>query len=243
MNESDHPQTATQQGRTAPSSPAQGMPGSQRTNGGEPQYGQYAQPEYGAMAGQFGANYNPYIYGAPDAQNKDQSAGQPPVTGVGPQQSGNAQYVGSGSNPNQQPYGQFGQQNYGNPFGWQNPANQMNGQHGQPRYFNGINLDDPQSNPLYGHWDAYAIIAFVLALLFPVPVLSALLGFAAMWRTKTFHMKGYGFAVAAVVLNVIYTIAVIWMTINGVDPSALINSMLATLQGGGSSSGGDSISA
>ena len=28
----------------------------------KPKYGQYQQPEYGAMSGQYGPNYNPYIY-------------------------------------------------------------------------------------------------------------------------------------------------------------------------------------
>ena len=58
----------------------------------------------------------------------------------------------------------------------------------------------------------------VLALFFPVPMLSALMGAVAMWRTRTFHMKGFGLAVAAVVINVLYTIAVIWMAFNAMTP-------------------------
>ena len=75
----------------------------------------------------------------------------------------------------------------GQPYG-----QQPNGQPHQPHYYHGIDLNDPNQNPLYGHWDSYAIISFILALFFPVPVLSALMGAVAMWRTRTFHMKGRG---------------------------------------------------
>lgn len=40
----------------------------------KPKYGQYQQPEYGAMSGQYGPNYNPYIYGAPEPDTKKDSA-------------------------------------------------------------------------------------------------------------------------------------------------------------------------
>ena len=106
----------------------------------------------------------------------------------------------------------------------------------------GIVLNDPNQNPLYGHWDSYAIISFILALFFPVPVLSALMGAVAMWRTRTFHMKGFGLAVAAVVINVLYTIAVIWMAFNGYDAMSLYQEALQQLTGGTGSSS-DSISA
>ena len=39
----------------------------------KPKYGQYQQPEYGAMSGQYGPNYNPYIYGAPEPDTKKDS--------------------------------------------------------------------------------------------------------------------------------------------------------------------------
>ena len=44
--------------------------------------------------------------------------------------------------------------------------------------------NDPSQNPLYGHWDSYAIISFVFALFLPVPVIPAVMGAIAMWRTK-----------------------------------------------------------
>ena len=180
----------------------------------KPKYGQYQQPEYGAMSGQYGPNYNPYIYGAPEPDTKKDSAAAAGDNG------GAAQSQQAG-----QPYGQ-----------------QPNGQPHQPHYYHGIDLNDPNQNPLYGHWDSYAIISFILALFFPVPVLSALMGAVAMLRTRTFHMKGFGLAVAAVVINVLYTIAVIWMAFNGYDAMSLYQEALQQLTGGTGSSS-DSISA
>ncbi len=141
------------------------------------------------------------------------------------QQSGPGAYPGGYPGMQGQPYGQ-----------------QPNGQPHQPHYYHGIDLNDPNQNPLYGHWDSYAIISFILALFFPVPVLSALMGAVAMWRTRTFHMKGFGLAVAAVVINVLYTIAVIWMAFNGYDAMSLYQEALQQLTGGTGSSS-DSISA
>ena len=47
----------------------------------QPEFGQYNQPEYGAMSNQYPANYNPYMYGAPDqpkpADDAQQTAQQP----------------------------------------------------------------------------------------------------------------------------------------------------------------------
>ena len=59
-------------------------------------------------------------------------------------------------------------------------------------YLPNLDLNDPRQNPAYGHWDAYAIMSLVLAVLMPVPVLPALVGAISMWRTKKLHMKGYG---------------------------------------------------
>ncbi|MBW3089333.1 hypothetical protein [Bifidobacterium miconisargentati] len=245
----------------------------------QPEYGQYQQPEYGAMRSQYGPNYNPYIYGAPDtsssqsANGANDGTGAPGTAGAQPQtgwQQPNGMPYGQGGQPwqsgqpsgqqNGQQGGQFGPgywpgsypgiqgQPYQGQFQQNSNANGQTGPRGQhrpPHFYNGINLDDPSQNPLYGHWDSYAIIAFVLALFFPVPVLSALMGGVAMWRTRTFHMKGFGLAVAAVIINILYTIAVIWMALNGVDASTLYQEALQQLMGGmgGSGSSGDSISA
>ena len=221
----------------------------------KPKYGQYQQPEYGAMSGQYGPNYNPYIYGAPEPDTKkdsaaaagdnggaaqSQQAGQPygqQPAWPGNQQAGGWPYAQGGqqSGPGAYPGGYPGMQ--GQPYG-----QQPNGQPHQPHYYHGIDLNDPNQNPLYGHWDSYAIISFILALFFPVPVLSALMGAVAMWRTRTFHMKGFGLAVAAVVINVLYTIAVIWIAFNGYDAMSLYQEALQQLTGGTGSSS-DSISA
>ena len=84
-------------------------------------------------------------------------------------------------------------------------------------YLPNLDLNDPRQNPAYGHWDAYAIMSLVLAVLMPVPVLPALVGAISMWRTKKLHMKGYGLALAAVIINVLYTLAVIWLAMHGLS--------------------------
>ena len=42
----------------------------------QPEFGQYNQPEYGAMSNQYPANYNPYMYGAPDQPKPEDDAQQ-----------------------------------------------------------------------------------------------------------------------------------------------------------------------
>lgn len=185
-----------------------------------PEYGQYQKPAYGAMSGQYGPNYNPYIYGAPEPDANNGSAAD-------------NNRVGAGQPNNGRP------SSSGNSFG----GNQQYGQSRQPHYYNGIDLNDPNQNPLYGHWDSYAIISFVLAMFFPVPVLSALMGGVAMWRTRTFHMKGFGLALAAVIINVFYTLAVIWMALNGYDAMTLYQDILQQFTGSGTGPSSDSISA
>ena len=165
----------------------------------QPEFGQYNQPEYGAMSNQYPAN--PY-----DASGRQQS-GQPNGYQYGPNQYGPSQY---GPNPYQQP-GIYP-----------------------------INPNDPSQNPLYGHWDSYAIISFVFALFLPVPVIPAVMGAIAMWRTKKLHMKGYALGVAALIINVLYTIAVIWMTVHGISTADLYNQMMQYMFGGSGQSGDSS---
>lgn len=201
-----------------------------------PQYGRYAQPEYGAMANQYPSGYNPYVYGAPENETQDSSR-----QNAGAQQP--QQYSGQPGNPyqNQNPY-----QN--NPYGWntgpQNQYGQQQPNGRQPRMRGNIDLNDPNQNPLYGHWDSYAILSLVFTILLPVPVVPALMGAVAMWRTKTFHMKGFWLGVAALVINVLYTIGVIWMAMHGISSTELYDQLLQRILGGGSgSSGSDSLSA
>lgn len=184
-------------------------------NDSERQNQQAQRPEYGAMRGDY-PGCNPYPYGAPDP------AGQPV----------------------RQPDGQFGGQFGGQPAG--QPANMRFGQPPQNgrqlsrmsrRY--GIDLDDPRQNPLYGHWDPYAVIAFVVALLFSnMPILPAVIGALAMWRTRTFHMKGFGLALAAVIVNVLTSLVVLWAAYNGMSLTDMALQLYG-LDGGGSQSGGD----
>ena len=174
-----------------------------------PQYGQYAQPEYGAMANQYPSGYNPYVYGAPEIETN--SSNQQGAEARQPQQPTPAgypysqQYGGQPGNSyqNQNPY-----QN--NPYGW--------------------------NGNLYGHWDSYAILSLVFTILLPVPVVPALMGGVAMWRTKTFHMKGFWLGVAALVINVLYTIGVIWMAVHGISSTELYDQLLQHMLGGGSGS-------
>ena len=109
----------------------------------------------------------------------------------------------------------------------------------RPEMFHGVDLADPRQNPLYGRWDSYAVLALVFALV-GVPVLPAVMGGISLWRTRRFHMKGFGLAVAAIVVTVLITAVDLWMVMNGVSAETLLQ--WAT---GQSSSGtpGDSISA
>ena len=143
------------------------------------------------------------------------------------------------------PYDASGRQQSGQPNGYQYGPNQYGpNQYGpnpyqQPGIYP-INPNDPSQNPLYGHWDSYAIISFVFALFLPVPVIPAVMGAIAMWRTKKLHMKGYALGVAALIINVLYTIAVIWMTVHGISTADLYNQMMQYMFGGSGQSGDSS---
>ena len=108
--------------------------------GGRPQYGQYHQPEYGAMAGQYPAGYDPYVYGRPDPESTDgtsaTAAGQPGAAGAPgmpqqtPQYGQPGAYAQSGQGPSN-PYGQPGPQlQYGQPNQYGQPGYGWNGQPG-----------------------------------------------------------------------------------------------------------------
>ncbi len=227
----------------------------------QPEYGQINQPEYGAMSSQYPSGYDPYVYGAPDPEpvsdeslvnaNQPQGYVQSPANGqsYANQQGGfrngqgnqnpygrnNPYGYSSGQNPyNQNPYGQTPYGLNGNPYA-------QNGQ--QPNMRGNVNLNDPNQNPLYGHWDTYAILALVFTLLLPVPVVPAVMGAVAMWRTKTFHMKGFWLGVAALVINILYTIGMFWLMSHGISTSDLYYQLLQDMMGGTSGSGSDTLSA
>ena len=74
-------------------------------------------------------------------------------------------------------------------------------------------------------------------------VLPALIGCLAIWRTRRFHTRGRGLAIAAVVINVLTTIIVIWMTMHGISMDDMYQAMLNMLAPGmGGSGSGDSVS-
>ncbi len=100
-----------------------------------------------------------------------------------------------------------------------------------------------QGSTFYGRWDAGAIIAFVFALFLPVPIMPAILGALSMRRTRIMRMKGYGLALAAVIINVLYTIAFVWLMINGVSMDDVMNQMLQSLNSSTSGGSGDSVQA
>ena len=57
------------------------------------------------------------------------------------------------------------------------------------------------------------------------------------------RMKGYGLALAAVIINVLYTIAFVWLMINGVSMDDVMNQMLQSLNSSTSGGSGDSVQA
>ena len=191
-----------------------------------PRYGQYLRPAYGAMDNQFPQDYDPYIFGRPDPEPQPAEATQAGPTPAVPQ-------------PNQAPTQPWAGQQAQAP---QAPgATQQGGKY--PRYVNGIDMEDPNQNIFYGRWDAGAIIAFVFALFLPVPIMPAILGALSMRRTRIMRMKGYGLALAAVIINVLYTIAFVWLMINGVSMDDVMNQMLQSLNSSTSGGSGDSVQA
>lgn len=82
----------------------------------QPEFGQYNQPEYGAMSNQYPANYNPYMYGAPEQPKPEDDAQQ---TAQQPQTN---PYMQNGYPAN--PYDASGRQQSGQPNGYQYGPNQ-----------------------------------------------------------------------------------------------------------------------
>lgn len=162
-----------------------------------------AQPRYGRhVEPAYGARadqypgWNPYVFGKPDPEPVRSDAQPAP-----------------GSDRQAVP-------------GYSRMAGQGNPGGGSRHVTDGTDPDDPAQNPSYGHWDPYAIIAFIMAIFLPVPLLSAVLGGISIYRTRMLHMKGYGLALAAVVINVLYTLAWLWMITSGVSMDDLTRQML-----------------
>ena len=178
------------------------------------------------MDNQFPQDYDPYTFGRPDPEPQPAQASQAGPTPAVPQ-------------PNQAPTQPWAGQQAQAP---QAPGATQQGSK-YPRYVNGIDMEDPNQNIFYGRWDAGAIIAFVFALFLPVPIMPAILGALSMRRTRIMRMKGYGLALAAVIINVLYTIAFVWLMINGVSMDDVMNQMLQSLNSSTSGGSGDSVQA
>lgn len=95
----------------------------------------------------------------------------------------------------------------------------------------------PAAEPYLRALDFYAIFSFIFALVSSFPVLPALIGCLAIWRTRRFHTRGRGLAIAAVVINVLTTIIVIWMTMHGISMDDMYQAMLNMLAPGTGGSG------
>ncbi|TPF96169.1 hypothetical protein EP30_08975 [Bifidobacterium sp. UTCIF-39] len=214
----------------------------------QPEYGQYAQPEYGQMASRY-PGWNPYVYGAPEPDKSDGSEDQ---SGKSPDDmmngadgnpgagNGYSSWPGSPQSPDsdwrgagqpQSPYRQYPQY-----------PNGGRGNGYVPDYWNGIDMNDPNQNPLYGRWDSAAIVAFVSALI-SIPVMPVILGAFSIWRTGRFHMKGRGLAVAAVIMGLLVTALDLYLMVTGMDPTQLVLQMygLDSTGGTGGTDGGTSV--
>lgn len=142
-----------------------------------------------------------------------------PVNGQNWGTNGNAPYGGAG------PYGPNGgfqgqNQGQGPAFGGYDQYGQ-NGQMPQspqdanhvPDMRGGFDMNDPNQNPLWGHWSAMAIFSFICSL-FGMPFLGAILGAFSIWRTKLYHMRGRGLAIAAVIIGIIFILLELWIISN-----------------------------
>ena len=189
----------------------------------QPEYGQTKQPQYGAMSGQY-PGYDPYLYGRPEPE-------QPANGGDAAQNQAQQNPMGGQPYAGQQgqPYNPYTQPNPYNPYGNQPQSNMPRIQY--------LNPDDPAQNPFYGHWDSYAIVAFVCSLVFSVPVLPAVIGGLSLVRTKRLHMKGRGLAIAAIIINVLTTLLQAYLLIRGIGVNDLYAQMFNMYSGGGNGGG------
>lgn len=210
------------------------------TASSKPEYGQLKQVEYGALASQFPAGYDPYVYGGrPESSQPIQDQRQPPSPQT-PTPYGPAQTYGQSPQYGPQRQASHSPEHYRrNPYTQETQGRPGYGQRppGAQRLFHGIDLNDPNQNPMYGHWDSYAILALVLSL-FVMPLFPLIIGGISLWRTRTFHMKGFWLALAAVIINVVVIIIEIWMFTNGTSYAQLYQWMLGQMSSGGTQSGG-----
>ncbi|WP_455676251.1 DUF4190 domain-containing protein [Pseudoscardovia suis] len=219
---------------------------------------QGSRPAYGAMQSDY-PGWNPYVYGAPDSGSKgsgsstnSSAANAPqalPLNGYGRQGAGNGGNAGAG---NAGGMGNGRQDSLGNApaFPGQFPGQQTDGRNGA-RQGNGngnimwtpygsVNLDDPAQNPWYGRWDSLSVIAFITT--FFMPFVGLVLGCFAMHRTRVFHMKGRGLAIASIVLSVVLLVFQFYLVRSGMY-TQLLESISGTSGSGSGSAPSPSTSA
>ncbi len=173
----------------------------------QPEYGQRYVPEYGQLKSNY-PGWNPYPFGEPEKTQENTATSTTSSANI-------VNHVSVGANNRSEQNPQQARDKQQNP----NIVN-INGVPMQR-----INPDDPRSNPLYGHWDPNAILGFIISLFMTFPIFGVFLGVISMRRTKRFHMKGYGLAVAAVVLGTIMCVIQIWMWATGTSLTDVLTMM------------------
>jgi hypothetical protein len=218
---------------------------------------QGSRPAYGAMQSDY-PGWNPYVYGAPDSGSKgsgssanSSAANAPqalPLDGYGQQGAGNGGNAGVG-NGRQDSLGNapaFPGQFSGQQTDGRNGAPQGNGGNGTGNDnimwtpYGSVNLDDPAQNPWYGRWDSLSVIAFITT--FFMPFVGLVLGCFAMHRTRVFHMKGRGLAIASIVLSVVLLVFQFYLVRSGMY-TQLLESISGTSSSGSGSAPSPSTSA
>ncbi|MDF7663717.1 hypothetical protein PT282_03415 [Bifidobacterium sp. ESL0763] len=192
--------------QVVPSTPglADGLADASALRSQQPEYGAIKLPEYGALASQFPADYDPYVYGRPDdPKSKDKDKGK---GGKGKRSNFDRAVFGDGARPQSRDEGR------------------------QRDMRHGIDLNDPEQNPLLGHWDSMSILSFVFAFL--IPVISLVLGVIGIWRARRFHMRGIGFAIAGIVLSLLSVAVEVWLMMHGISVEDLERKLLSQIMAG-----------
>lgn len=167
-----------------------------------------SRPAYGAMQSDY-PGWNPYVYGGPDAKPQESADGKGRGSAAAQQlrQPGGAgAYGGPGMDGARPGDGQGGGYGDARVPGRQDGRSGLNGASGGDgdnimwTPYGSVNLDDPAQNPWYGRWDSLSVVAFITAFL--MPFVGLVLGLFSMHRTRVFHMKGRGLAIASVVVSV-----------------------------------------
>lgn len=201
--------------------------GESRHVAAQPQYGQRIEPEYGARADEFPPNYNPYVYGGQPEQPAPQAQPSPsqPASVFGAR-------AGSRS-------GWFRSQ-CGSGSGWARPRRSPTG---ASPIFQRHRLQRPAAEP---YLRALGFLRHILVHLRPgdlVPGAARADRLPGHLAHPSFPYAGPRTGIAAVVINVLTTIIVIWMTMHGISMDDMYQVMLNMLAPGtGGSGSGDSVS-